>query len=63
MNDSRFVVSVSSVTVMGAKGTDDGMYLINGTNGFSSNQLAFRLNVSGIVCACVHMCECEYVSM
>eukprot|EP00731_Ephydatia_muelleri_P021131 Em0013g858a len=46
VNDSRFVVSVSSVTVMGAKGTDDGMYLINGTNGFSSNQLAFRLNVS-----------------
>ena len=30
MNDSRFV---SSVTVMGAKGTDDGMYFNNGING------------------------------
>eukprot|EP00731_Ephydatia_muelleri_P021156 Em0013g883a len=51
VNDSRFVVSVSSVTVMGAKGTDDGMYLINGTNGFSSNQLAFRVECLRLRCA------------
>ncbi|KAL5470736.1 hypothetical protein EMCRGX_G028748 [Ephydatia muelleri] len=55
VNDNRFVVSVSSVTVMGAKGTDDGMYLINGTNGFSSNQLAFRLNVSDFDAPLCHL--------
>ena len=58
VTDSRFAMTVSSVALMGAMGTDNGMYLINGTNTCSSNQLTFRLNVSG-----VYVGGCEAVSM
>ena len=47
VTDSRFAVTVSSVAVMGAMGKDNGMYLINATSSYNSNQLTFRLNVSG----------------